>query len=132
MEKEERQKPIGLSQAEFINEKCPLCGSTLLSDGKAKWCSLVSSPRDRSCHYNSYLQDEPEAIEHPQHYGGDTTYETIKVLRAWLTPEQFVGFCLGNTLKYLSRAGKKGEATEDWKKARFYLNYLIEQSSDQH
>ena len=44
-----------------------------------------------------------EKVNHPQHYGGDTTYETIKVIEAWA-----LDFCLGNAVKYISRAGKKG------------------------
>lgn len=60
---------------------------------------------------------------HPKHYGGDTVYETIKVLEAWLTPEQFIGFCRGNAIKYQSRAGKKGDVGEDLAKARFYTEY---------
>ena len=64
-----------------------------------------------------------EAVNHPQHYGGDTIYETIKVLEAWLTPEQFIGFCRGNAIKYLSRAGKNGDCIEDLNKAEFYTIY---------
>ena len=45
-----------------------------------------------------------EAVDHPKHYGGDTLYEAIKVIEAWR-----LGFCLGNTVKYISRAGKKGD-----------------------
>ena len=63
-----------------------------------------------------------ERINHPDHYGGDTVYETIKVLEAWLTPEQATGFRLGNAIKYLSRAGKKGDPVEDLKKAQWYLS----------
>ena len=69
-----------------------------------------------------------ETVNHPAHYGGDTVYETIKVLEAWLTPEEFVGFLKGNAIKYLSRAGKKGNretVDEDNRKAEWYLNYLI-------
>lgn len=63
-----------------------------------------------------------EKINHPQHYGGDTTYEAIKVIEAWQ-----LGFCLGNTVKYISRAGKKDPAAllEDLKKARWYLDREI-------
>jgi Protein of unknwon function (DUF3310) len=62
-----------------------------------------------------------EAIDHPQHYGGaDNIYEAIKVIEAWE-----LGFCLGNTVKYISRAGKKGDALEDLKKARWYLDRVI-------
>ena len=69
-----------------------------------------------------------EAVNHPEHYGGDTVYETIKVLKAWLTPEQFAGFLLGNVVKYLSRVGKKNNEVEDLKKARWYLDYLVKET----
>ncbi len=36
------------------------------------------------------------------------------------------GFCRGNILKYLYRAGKKGSSLEDLLKARDYLNRYIE------
>jgi len=66
----------------------------------------------------------PEAINHPAHYGGDTPYEAIKVIEAWE-----LGFCLGNTVKYISRAGKKDPAKriEDLEKAAWYLHHHIEQ-----
>jgi len=61
-----------------------------------------------------------EAVDHPTHYGGDTVYEAIKVIEAW-----GLGFSLGNCVKYISRAGKKGSAIEDLKKARWYLDREI-------
>lgn len=67
-----------------------------------------------------------EAVNHPVHYGGDTTYETIKVLEEWLTPEQFVGFLKGNSIKYLSRAGRKDRKIEDEEKAAWYSARLVE------
>lgn len=63
-----------------------------------------------------------DPINHPPHYGGDTTYETIKVIEAW-----GLDFCLGNAVKYISRAGKKRDELEDLKKARFYLERRIAQ-----
>jgi len=64
-----------------------------------------------------------DAVNHPSHYGGDTTYEAIKVIDAW-----GLGFALGNTVKYISRAGKKdmGRTVEDLEKARWYLDHEIE------
>lgn len=62
-----------------------------------------------------------ENINHPQHYGGDTVYETIKVIEAWE-----LGFNLGNIMRYISRAGKKGDALDDLKKARWYLDREIQ------
>jgi hypothetical protein len=62
-----------------------------------------------------------ESINHPKHYGGeDNPYEAIKVLEAWK-----LNFNLGNVLKYLSRAGKKGDVLEDLMKARWYLDREI-------
>jgi hypothetical protein len=69
-------------------------------------------------------------IEHPEHYGGDTPYECVKVLRAWLTPEQYEGFLRGNALKYLCRVGKKDEAVQELKKAKWYVEKLIETEED--
>jgi hypothetical protein len=63
-----------------------------------------------------------EKVNHPQHYGGDTTYEAIKVIEAWE-----LGFNLGNCVKYICRAGKKPDVDlyEDLKKAQFYLDREI-------
>ena len=64
-----------------------------------------------------------EQVNHPKHYGGeDNTYEAIKVIDAW-----DLGFSLGNTVKYISRAGKKDpeKEIEDLKKAKFYLDHHI-------
>jgi hypothetical protein len=68
-----------------------------------------------------------EAVNHPKHYGGeDSPYEAIKVIEAWN-----LDFCLGNTVKYISRAGKKDPAKEleDLNKALWYLQRRIQQIS---
>jgi len=63
----------------------------------------------------------PERVDHPPHYGGgDNPYEAIKVIEAW-----GLGFCLGNTIKYISRAGEKGDAHTDLKKALWYLQRAV-------
>lgn len=62
-----------------------------------------------------------DSVNHPAHYGGaDNPYEAIKVIEAWQ-----LGFCLGNTVKYIARAEKKGATIEDLKKARWYLDREI-------
>ncbi len=64
-----------------------------------------------------------DVVNHPKHYGGeDNPYEAIKVIEAW-----GLGFCLGNTVKYISRAGKKDAQAyvEDLQKARWYLDRAI-------
>lgn len=69
------------------------------------------------------IQKPEEKVHHPAHYGGDTTYETIKVIEAW-----GLGFHLGNAVKYISRAGKKNpdELVTDLEKAKFYLDRAID------
>lgn len=50
-----------------------------------------------------------EAVNPPAHYGGaDDPYEVIKVLRAWLTSDEYAGFLKGNVIKYEARARRKG------------------------
>lgn len=69
-----------------------------------------------------------EQVNHPQHYGGkDNIYEAIKVINSWE-----LDFNLGNTVKYISRAGKKdpNKKVEDLKKALFYLEYEIKKLED--
>lgn len=70
------------------------------------------------------LQVYTDPVNSPTHYtsGG---IETIDFIRAKLAEEQFQGFLLGNTLKYLARYGKKDTALVDAKKARWYLDKLI-------
>ena len=68
-------------------------------------------------------QKNKEQVDHPEHYGGaENVYEAIKVIDAW-----DLGFSLGNTVKYISRAGKKDHTKEieDLKKALFYLEHHI-------
>lgn len=38
---------------------------------------------------------------------------------------EHMGFCLGNAVKYIWRAGLKNDAIEDLKKARWYLDREI-------
>ena len=65
-------------------------------------------------------------VNHPAHYGGDkpnNPYEVIKVLKEWLTPEEYIGFLKGNVIKYQARARLKNGA-EDYAKAAWYANEL--------
>lgn len=71
-----------------------------------------------------------EEINHPERYGGDTPYECIKVLKAWLSKEEYEGFLRGNAIKYICRLGKKDEKVQELKKARWYIDKLIESSSE--
>jgi hypothetical protein len=65
------------------------------------------------------------AVDHPAHYQTEKV-ECIEAIEAALTPEEFAGFCKGNALKYLWRAGKKGSAAEDLAKAGWYLKRITQ------
>ena len=70
------------------------------------------------------MQTNKEQVNHPGHYGGsENVYEAIKVIEAWE-----LGFHLGNTVKYISRAGKKetDKELQDLRKAAWYLQRHIE------
>ncbi len=70
-----------------------------------------------------------DPVTHPSHY----TSGKIEVID--FITDQNLDFCLGNVVKYVSRAGKKEEEgktiiekqVEDLKKARFYLDFKIRQ-----
>lgn len=69
---------------------------------------------------NESEKNEFDNVERPSHYCEGRIYEPINVIIDWE-----LGFCLGNTVKYISRAGRKGDAVEDLEKARFYLDREI-------
>lgn len=64
-----------------------------------------------------------EKVNHPTHYGGDTPHEVVKCLEAWGLESEAL---LWNAVKYIARAGKKGDFLEDLRKAMWYLEKRIE------
>ena len=65
--------------------------------------------------------EEKEMIDHPSHYNMGK-YEAIDVIEDWQ-----LNFNLGNTIKYISRAGHKDKdkTIEDFKKSLWYLQREI-------
>lgn len=55
-----------------------------------------------------------DMVNHPPHYNR-YSIECIEIT-------EHLSFCLGNAVKYIYRAGEKGDAVEDIKKAVWYLN----------
>lgn len=64
-------------------------------------------------------QGEKEMINHPSHYNKGK-FEAIDVIEDWK-----LNFNLGNTVKYISRAGHKDNIIQDLKKALWYLDREI-------
>ena len=69
-----------------------------------------------------------EMINHPAHYNKGK-FEAIEVIEDWK-----LGFNLGNTVKYISRAGHKDKSktVEDLKKALWYLEREIKKIEDKN
>ena len=66
-----------------------------------------------------------DPVHNPPHYksGG---IEVIDVIEAFQ-----LGFHLGNVVKYVLRAGRKGDALEDLEKAAWYLDREIDKLEEQ-
>ena len=62
-----------------------------------------------------------DAVSKPSHYTEGRKYEPKDVIRDW-----DLNFNLGNTVKYVARAGRKDDILQDLKKARQYLDFEIE------
>ena len=65
-----------------------------------------------------------DSVNHPSHYN-QYPVEVIDSIKNLSTHEQFVGYLKGNIINYLSRYSFKNQE-EDLKKARFYIDKLIE------
>ena len=66
-----------------------------------------------------YGNIEHDAVNHPSHY----TRGKIEVID--FIEDQQLPYHLGNVIKYIARAGYKGDKLEDLKKARWYLDRYI-------
>lgn len=60
-------------------------------------------------------------VKNPSHYVEGRQFEPKDVIRDW-----GLNFNLGNAVKYLSRAGRKGDAVEDLKKAQEYIQFELD------
>lgn len=63
---------------------------------------------------------DEDPIDHPSHYTF-SHIEPIEVIEAWE-----LGFHLGCLLKYICRAGRKGDKLHDLRKAAWYLKREIQ------
>jgi hypothetical protein len=92
--------------------------TTLLKVGKLK--------EEQSDFYDqlqkSVLEVTSDVVNKPSHYQFGN-YEPVKVIQDWN-----LSFCLGNTLKYIARAGKKDplKKKEDLLKAKRYIELELE------
>lgn len=60
------------------------------------------------------------------YYYDEGGIETLDIILAKLTPEEYRGFLKGNAIKYLCRAAFKGDPLRDFEKAANYTQWLAE------
>jgi hypothetical protein len=65
------------------------------------------------------MSEQPDMVNHPKHYNVDG-YEVIDIIDAF-----GLNFNMGNALKYLLRADRKGNKEQDINKAIWYLQREI-------
>lgn len=105
---EEHSKKIGVVLDKIEEPKTPTLASTM----KEKLADALR-PSSQSKEFDS--------VSRPSHYTEGRKYEPRKVIADW-----GLNFNLGNAVKYLSRAGRKGDKIEDLRKAIQYIEFEIE------
>jgi len=66
-----------------------------------------------------------EMVDHPDHY--NKGIETIDYIESW-----DMDFSTGNVIKYVTRAKHKEKSIEDLKKAKWYLERLIDSAENKN
>jgi hypothetical protein len=70
--------------------------------------------------YMVEMKDREETVDHPRHYN-QGRIEVIDAIEDWK-----LNFCEGNVVKYVARHRHKGAPLDDLKKAKWYLDRLID------
>ena len=92
--------------------------------------SFKTFVRKDNCKAVSHAYSDPvsghDAVDNPSHYCG-TKYQVINFIEDW-----GLGYCLGNVVKYICRAGKKyigdkQKELQDLEKAKWYLERRLEE-----
>ena len=112
-------------------------GATCGFDQETKqWVTLEPAPKDllttygkdtvMSPEFRKALEGEPElrdGLDPKSRYYDAGGIETLDIIKAKLTPEEYRGYCKGNAIKYLCRmAFKHDDPTRDIDKV---VNYAI-------
>ena len=70
------------------------------------------------------MQEAQDMVNCPQHYTRGNM-ETIDIMEAKSTPQEFKGHLKLTALKYLTRAGHKESELQDAKKTQWYVNKWV-------
>ena len=67
------------------------------------------------------MDNKFDPVEAPSHYTEGRSFEPVSVIEDWK-----LDYHLGNALKYISRAGRKGNIIQDIEKAIWYLRRRLD------
>lgn len=114
-----------LKRIEFAHKTAKEAESMSPEERKAAFAQPCEEHEDNKV-IDDYLRETRQErasspIDHPSHYNIGTI-ETIDYLESLGIAEDF---CVGNTIKYLSRYKHKEKPLEDLKKALWYLGRVI-------
>lgn len=92
---------------------------------QSKSCSNISSAS-----LDSATPEQWDKVSKPRHYASQNDeypdLECIDAIKAACSVDEFRGHCKANVMKYTWRCDHKGATLNDLRKARQYLEWLIE------
>lgn len=94
-------------------------------NGGKHWNLYAKDAYVRQRHWEIMFPPKDDPVNHPKHYNR-CGVEVIDVIEAYAP----ANYHLGNVIKYVCRSGHKGSELEDWKKARWYLDRLINHAEE--
>lgn len=101
---------------------------------KKEWLEEVKNPtyddlKPLFINTDSHV-DLYDTVERPKHYNifeKEVIYTIKDLLDNNNNYKGFDSYCIGNSLKYIFRAGLKGDFYEDLEKARYYIDKILEE-----
>lgn len=116
LNKPKKKVSIKDKQSEKVVESAPVISKTETTESYINSDSVKYLYDDTT---DKKLNRITNVIDHPSHYNRGKI-EVINFIE-----DQGLSFHLGNVIKYIARAGSKGDKLEDLKKARWYLDRYI-------
>ena len=106
--------------------------------GDDKFGNEINTPADGSeddlmdsMRYAMQRVSAIDDVKSPKHYKLEgLELEGKDIIKSVLGKEGYKSWCHGTALKYLFRAGKKEDELKDFKKARVYLDWIIEEMEE--
>ena len=91
-----------------------------------KGAYFLGTPTDLTFEYKPKDEnDEGSAVDSPRHYTSGEVETIAKIEAVTEGLDARSAYLLGNVVKYIDRAGKKGDAAEDLAKANNYAHRLV-------